>query len=693
MNEIKVPLEITGIGEIKKQLRELKGAIDAATDPKQIADLTQQAGALKDRLADANEQVNIFASGSKFEQISNGLGSIKDSIMSLDFAEAGDKAKLLTTALKGINPAEFATQFKGFGTIIMSLGSAVGILTKQFIAFGVSLLANPIFLLVAVITAVVAVILLWLNKMGLLKKAIDFIMKPINDLIQGFKELTDWLGLTSYAAEENAARTLAANEKVVASSKDRQEKVVSQLDYEIKKAKIYGKDTVDLEIERSKQIGIYNKKRLESAKEALNDQLALGDKANKEEIKKLKDQIKETEGVILEERRNRDIIISEDVIKRREEADKQAKEDLERAKKFAADRLSAQRIIKDIEIALIKNDADREIVATQEKYARLIEDVQKNESYTNEEKIRLKQLYKQQLEFELGKVEEAEINAEKDKQKKINDLIKANQEAQQQAEEDFYEVYRTQIMTEQQREEDAVNKKYYNLIADAEKYHLDTKILEEQQAEEIKKIKDKYREAEIKAEKDKNDKIRAQNFETAKKALDTAQASVDGIQALSDINFNAKMSKLKKGSKEEEKYAKKQFEINKALQLSTAIINGAQSILAITSVPDFTLGVASAIRIASQVAITAATVAKIASTQFNSTTAGGSQPNIANASSTSTTGQATPAYNLYGQGNNMNNVSQNNQMQQNITVTAVVSETELTNTQNKITQINKNATL
>jgi len=188
MNEIEVPLKITGIGAIKKELRELKGEIASATDSEQIAKLSQRAGELKDQLADANEQVNIFASGSKFEQVSNGLGSIKDSIMSLDFAEAGDKAKLLTSALKGINPAEFAAQFKGFGQTILSLGSAVGVAMKQFIAFGISLLANPIFLLVAVITAIVVAILLLLNKMGILKKVIDFLMKPINDLIQGFKK-------------------------------------------------------------------------------------------------------------------------------------------------------------------------------------------------------------------------------------------------------------------------------------------------------------------------------------------------------------------------------------------------------------------------------------------------------------------------------------------------------------------------
>lgn len=697
MNEIEVPLKITGIGAIKKELRDLKGELANATDSESIARLSQRAGELKDQLKDANEQVNIFASGSKFEQVSNNIGSIKDSIMSLDFEEAAGKAKLLTTTLKGINPAEFAAQFKGFGSVLMSLGSAVGVVTKQFFAFGLSLLANPIFLLVAVITAVVAAILLWLNKMGLLKKAIDFIMKPINDLIAGFKALTDWLGLTSYAAEENAAALVAANEKIVASSKERQEKVVGGLDYEIRMAKIYGQDTLQLELEKSKTIGTESKKRLKSAQDALDAQKKLGDNADKETIKKLKEQIKAENDTIISERRNRNAMVAEDRVKDAEEAKKNAEKAAAAAKQFAANRLSAQRTIRDLEIALIKDTNEKEIATINEKYARLIADTKKNENLTKDEKLRLQALYNEQLKVELANQEKTVIDAEKAKQQKLNDLIKANQEAQQQAEEDFYEVYRTQVMNEQQREEDAVKKKYFNLIGEAEKYGYDTKILEEQQAEEIKKIKDKYREAEVKAEKDKNAKIREENFKTAKEALDTAQASLDGIQALSDINFNAKMSKLKKGSKEEEAYAKKQFQINKALQLSTAVINGAQSILAITSVPDFTLGVATAIRIASQAAITAGTIAKIASTQFSPNgggSGGGSAPSIPVPSSTSTT-SATPAFNLFGSGNDMNNVgvSQTQNQQTEITVKAVVSETEITNTQNKVSKINQNATL
>ena len=691
MNEIEVPLKITGVGAIKKELRDLKSAIDSATDSEQIAKLSQRAGELKDRLADANEQVSIFASGSKFEQVSNGLGSIKDSIMSLDFQEAGEKAKLLTTALKGINPAEFAAQFKGFGQVILSLGSAVGVAMKQFIAFGASLLVNPIFLLVAVITAIVAAILIFLNKMGILKKVIDTLMKPINDLIAGFKAMTDWLGLTSYAAEENAERIVKANEKAVASSQKRKQAIVGNYDFEIKKAEINGKDTTDLELSKSKTIGYLAQKDIDRAKKDIQELSMINASANKEKITKLREQVTENTNILKAERVNRKIIALQAAADRQKEAADEHKKAVEQAKKFAQDRLNAQRTIADLEISLIKNDNEREIATINEKYIRQMQDLQKNETLTAQEKTRLAELYNQQLAIDLKKQEQTQIDAEKAKQKAINDQIKLNQEAQLQAEEDFYEQYRLQVMTEQQREVDAVNSKYFQLIASAEQYGKDSQILKEQQEAEIKKIEDKYREAAVKAEKEKNEKIRAEQAQTAKDALDTAEQSIQGIQALADIGFNARMSKVKKGSKEEEALAKKQFQMNKALQLSTAVINGAQSILAITSVPDFTFGVQSAIRIGAQIALNAATIAKIASTQFSSTTSPAPPPPPP--SSTSTT-SAAPAFNLFGQGNDANNVgAPTDANQTSITVNAIVSETEITNSQNKIAKINQNATL
>jgi hypothetical protein len=110
----------------------------------------------------------------------------------------------------------------------------------------------------------------------------------------------------------------------------------------------------------------------------------------------------------------------------------------------------------------------------------------------------------------------------------------------------------------------------------------------------------------------------------AKIAMDLALASIAGLQTLSDLAFASKLSKTKKGSEEEEKLMRKQFKANKAMQLSTAIINGVQaqlSILAQTPKVDF--GIATAALMVSAGILSAASIAKIAATQFDTTSAGG----------------------------------------------------------------------
>ena len=721
MNEIEVPLKITGINAIKTELKAIKSALADATDPKEMERLAQAAGELKDQLADVNEKVSVFASGSKFEQTSNAFGLMQNQLMSLDFEGAAESAKLFTGALKSINPAEFGTQIKGLVGVFMSMGSAIGILTKQFIAFGVSLLANPIFLLVAVIVAIVAAIILLLHKMGILKKIFDVLMKPINDLIDGFKALTDWLGLTSYAAEENAAKMEAANERVVASSKERQEAVVGGFDYEIKMAKIYGKETLDLELSKSKAIGGEAKTRLSSAQKALEAQQKLGDNANAETIKKLKAQIKEENTLIIEQRRERNLLVAQDIVDKREQAKKEAEEDAKNAeakrkaasdaakkraedeRKFAENRLAAARLIKDLEIAQIKNDADREIVATQEKYARLIADVQKNENYTKNEKLRLQELYRKELEATLAKQEQTEIDAEKEKQNKLLEeynagLIKKYELEDKQA----LQLQELLARTEDEKIQLLKDKRAVQFdaeIAAAGENQALIEALTTQYQTDLNKIDKDAADARVKIKEDEEKKKRQANLDTANAALKLAEDSTKAIQAVGDIAFGAKMAKVKKGSKEEEELAKKQFKFNKAMQLSGAIIDAGKAITAsLASSPLTILGVPSPGGIAALVATaatSAANIAKIASTQFTSTGGGGGNetPTLPSASSSSTTGTATPSFNLFGAGNDMNNVGSPQSQQTEITVNAVVSETELTKTQNKVAKINQNATL
>ena len=336
MNEVVIPLKIQGIAQMKAELKELKGAIASATDPAQMAALAQQAGVLSDKIKDANDAVAVFASGSKFEQVSNGLGGIKDSLMSLDFEEAAEKSKTFATALGGINKTDITKSMKGMVDMTKTLSGA-------FLKLGMTILMNPIFLIVAAVVAIIAVVALVLKSFGKLDDVIKAMMAPINALIAGFKELTDWLGLTAFAAEDNAEKTLAANEKVTKSSEERTARVTGDLGREIAEAKAAGEDTTKLEEELSNTKIKEANKRKQSAKEALDAQKKLGDDADLKKIEDLKKQVAKENEII--KQGYSDKIVAKNTADKKEsdDADKKEKEASDKAKVARDKRIAADK--------------------------------------------------------------------------------------------------------------------------------------------------------------------------------------------------------------------------------------------------------------------------------------------------------------------------------------------------------------
>ena len=82
--------------------------------------------------------------------------------------------------------------------------------------------------------------------------------------------------------------------------------------------------------------------------------------------------------------------------------------------------------------------------------------------------------------------------------------------------------------------------------------------------------------------------------------------------------LQAQLNNAEKGSKEEEKLLKKQFQVNKAFQTANAVINGIQAIQAIQATAVDPTGITTALRIGASVALTAANLAKIQSARFQS---------------------------------------------------------------------------
>ena len=117
----------------------------------------------------------------------------------------------------------------------------------------------------------------------------------------------------------------------------------------------------------------------------------------------------------------------------------------------------------------------------------------------------------------------------------------------------------------------------------------------------------------------------------------------------------------------------------------------ASSPVAIGPVPN-PAGIAS---LAFAITTSLANVAKIASTQYGSTGGGGggggTPPSTGGTPDAATGG--TPSFALFGQGNNMNTTSAPTDKETSLTVKAVVVESDVTSTQNKVKKMQENATL
>ena len=680
---IEVPIKLGGLQQIKKELRELKGEIASATDPQEMQKLAQRAGELSDQLKDANEQVAVFATGSKFESTSNALGLMGSQIRDLDFDGAANSAKLFATSLKSITPTEMATQFKG-------LISIVGTMSKAFISFGATLLVNPIFIIGAIIAGIVAIIVALMSKLGLLKpvlKAIGQFFGAIGDaielVIQNIKDFLDWLGLTSFAEDEASEKAVQAQEKRAQAYEDAKNKRVDAIDQEIRMAQLEGKSTYYLELEKQRLIKATAYEYAKSLSARIKLMVQSGD-YDKKEVTDLQAKLKEQRKLIstsgneisyikkkhqVEEQKKED-----EAHKKSIDAGKQANEKKLKAQQdYAKNRAEVARLIEDANLALMAEGEAKEIATIKLKYERAIAETLVNEKYLATEKETIKKQLEAQQTQEL-------LNIEKAKQEKLDALTIEQRDKEIEAEKEFQTRLQEQEtaianskLSAQEQEILNVQNKYAKLLEEAKKYGEDTTAIEEQIGQETAEIQKKY----------------------ALKKIADAQAERDAkIQFASDVN--AGLSQLGnifiKDQKKLEKFQKATALVQIAIDTAKAI----SSLVAMSQANPLnavTAGGAGIAQYASGIVQILTNVAKAKALLSNpsASASGGGGGTSASASSASV---ATPSINMFGQGNNANNLTgQSMQSNQTVTVQAVVSETEITATQNKMKIIDLGSTL
>jgi len=682
---IEVPITLGGVREVRQQIKQLRGELINATDPTEVARLSENIGQLSDQLKDANEKANVFASGSKFEQAGNALGLMRSQIASLDFEGAGESASLFANRIRAINPAEFGTQIKGLISVVGNLG-------KAFLSMGASLLMNPIFLIAVAIVAIIAAVGALLNKLGILKpalKAIGAVFEVIGDainwVIDKIKEFLDWLEISNFAEQEAAQKAAEAAEKRADAWVKFSEERTRVIDQQIRMDKLDNKNTTELELKKQWLIRQTALERIKALAARLKEKVTSGE-IDAEEIKELTKQYEEQKKIIQQSKDDAAYIRKQDAKQRQEDEKKasetsikntqdEAKKRSDANKKYKEDRLAAEREIQDLIIQAMPEGEAKERAAIEQKYARQIEDVKKNEKYLKDERTKIINLLNQEQQAELKAIDDKKHQEELERKRqqqielaKVESDEKANLMQQIEAIENEREnqLLREDKNNPNQVEINAVRDKYFTLIEQAKKYGLDTIAIEEQMNAEIAKI---------------NKDADAKELERKRNIADTAlRITKESLSAAANIAeaFAGK-------SKESQKRA---FKIQKASNIASATIDtykSAQSAFASAGNP-----ILGAVFAAIAVANGIANIKKIASTQFEG--GGNAAPTSTASSATATPTAMQPTFSFQGSGNNANSLNSQNDLSM-ITVKAVVSESEVTSTQNQVSKYENSAKL
>ena len=417
-----------------------------------------------------------------------------------------------------------------------------------------------------------------LDELGILKIIFKAVGDAIGWVIQQLKDFLDWIGLTDYAGEESARKQAEAQEKIAASHAEKRVKVVDAYDHEIRMAKIAGENTV--EMERQKQYAIIETSREEIAALRLQmESLKVAGDLTKEKGEEIRAAITLLKTGISEASQEIQAINAQDVVDNNAANEKKAADNKAAADKRAAarkqekaDRLAASRAIQDAETNLIKDAQFKEYEENRIKYERLIADTLANEKLLKEEKDKLVFALKQQsLSAELAldkKYLDEKLALEKEAADKKAELVETQKQA---------------------------------VIAGAE---------------EMAK---------------KNQEIAAKEVEEAAKAAEKKatieQQYRDSVVALSEGIFAISNSLGKQDEKSKEARAKRQFNIQKAMNLAMAVIDGHKAITASLAAAPVAIGpIPNPAGIASltfAIATTAANIAKIASARYSGGASGG----------------------------------------------------------------------
>ena len=513
--------------EAVQEVQKLAAAYGTAST--EAANAAKKAAELKDRIEESKSLTDAFNPDAKFNALSNSIGGVLNGFQAYEGAMGligVESEELQKTLLKvqsamalsqGIQGAlEAKDAFKNLGSVVKNAFTGMTSASKLFAVAGIGLLITGITLLITNFEKVTAFI------------------QPIIDKV---KELSDFLGISDFAGDERAAnekKRYEAELKQIQKIKEQKEKAFNNeqkaIDRLIAVRSAEGKSVEALTKQKIAGSIAYQKelqKELQANLNALEVNILQFDQSTKsgrffanvlqEKIDIVKTKNEEALNSILDSENELKIID----INAKKDAQDRNKTAVDNAKQTAQDLRNLKRQIQDEEIKAIEDLNQKEQTQLIVTAQRRIEDL----SLTAKDKKKNADLITEiqnNLNKDLEKSDEAFYAAQRKAQEDAQKLANSNKIRLQREFDNIIEALAEQnfqnTLTEEQREIQAVNDKYFELQTLAAGNAEQLAIIEKAKADELGAIEKKAGEksvADAKAVAEQKAAIQQQGLDTA----------------------------------------------------------------------------------------------------------------------------------------------------------------------------------
>lgn len=240
---------VKSLSDLKKEFKDIQSELTGLQPgTEKYVQTLQRLGAVKDEIGDLRSEIQAFAGAdANIGAVTNVVGGLASGFAAAQGAAAlfGSESEDLQKSLVKVQSAmAFAEGIKGLAG-----------LSDGFKVLGNVIKANPLMLITTIVLGIGTALFALKDKIAVVGKAFDFFGGVINNVIESVKSFTDWIGISSFKADE-------ANEKLIANAEKAKAAITERYDAEIRAAKRAGKETEEIEESKIRNLYLQNNKQI-----------------------------------------------------------------------------------------------------------------------------------------------------------------------------------------------------------------------------------------------------------------------------------------------------------------------------------------------------------------------------------------------------------------------------------------------